>query len=434
MRRLFALVLISLLAVSIPKVSAQTPSNYLIRSIRYTLTDDQVVVDFTVEPSGGATPQTTVYLFDKTGRNLAQQTVKALAVGEKIATTLSVPRSQFAPGSSQTLYVVPGLSQFPSDVGEIAQFSQVTVPIPEIVVSAPVATEEASSPIPGLGISLPANINLSDPANLALVLGIVVVVVVLLWVFSVIGRMLFSRPPSLPTWQPPYVITPLIDPNSTNGRRQLWQQHAESDVLPVPCVPGDYKVRKLLLGSSGAKLGGWRVNGMRISQYDRYGRVARSQVVLPKKTVKALDKAVRKSASLDAAKAQRSVRPVAKTLTSAILKKTNKQSATLPVALDIRFVGMHGEVRILFELYGCDGGRWQEIDHWEPEMRVVNGSIHENFTYTLLGQYPAETRKQYQQRLSGDLTSLLALMVQAPPPPPPPPPELDTAENEVVST
>ncbi|MEO8395847.1 MAG: hypothetical protein ABI700_22825 [Chloroflexota bacterium] len=421
MRRLLVLLLIMLLVVS--SAAAQQAANYVIRDLRYNLTDDQVLVDFTVNNYGGAVLiETTVYLFDEGGRNLAHQVVKPLSANEKFPVTLSVQRSQFTPGSSQTLYIAVGVNQLPA---ERSQISHMTVPIPEIIVSgSPAAAAQNSGGLP---------INLSDPTNLALIIGIVVVVIVLLWVITVIGRLVFSRPPALPAWQPPYVITPLIDPNSTNGRRQLWQQHAESDVLPAPCAQGDYKVRKLLIGSNAVKLAGWRVTGLRISQYDRYGRVARSQTVLPKKTVKALDKAVRKSASLDSAKALRTARPIARALTKTILKKSNKQSATLPVALDIRLVGMHGEVRILFELYGCNGGSWQEIDHWEPEMRVVNGSIHENFTYTLLGQYPAESNKQYQQRLAVDLTNLLALMIQAPPPPPPPAPEQDTAENAVVS-
>ncbi len=150
--------------------------------------------------------------------------------------------------------------------------------------------------------------------------------------------------------------------------------------------------------------------------------------------VKSLDRAVRKSVTLDAEHAQRAVRSVARSLTSALLKRTNKQNAILPVALDLRFTGMHGEVRILFELYGCGGNSWNEIDHWEPEMRVVNGSIHENFTYSLTGQRADETRKQFGERLRTELTYLLAQMVQAPPPPPPPPPAEDTAETAAVST
>jgi hypothetical protein len=249
-------------------------------------------------------------------------------------------------------------------------------------------------------------------------------------VITLILRALFSRPPTLPAWQPPYVITQLVDPNSTNGRRQLWQQHAESDTLPLPCVPGNYMVRKILIGSSGAKLAGWRVTGLRITQYDRYGRVARSQTVLPKKTVKALDHAVRKSASLDWDKALKATRSAAKALSAAYLKKVKKGSATLPVAVDIRFVGIHGEVRILFELYGCNANAWHEIDHWEPEMRVVNGSIHENFTYTLFGQYPEETGKQFRKRFEADLNRALAAMVQAPPPPPA---AEDTSETAAIA-
>ena len=123
-------------------------------------------------------------------------------------------------------------------------------------------------------------------------------------------------------------------------------------------------------------------------------------------------------------------KPGAKALTAAYLKKAKKGSATLPVAIDIRFVGMHGEVRILFELYGCNGSAWNEIDHWEPEMRVVNGSIHENFTYTLLGQFPEEKSKQFRKRFETDLNRALAAMVQAPPPPPA---AEDTSETAAIA-
>lgn len=193
-------------------------------------------------------------------------------------------------------------------------------------------------------------------------------------------------------------------------------------------------VRKLLIGSDGVKLGGWHVSGVRISQYDRYGRVARSQIVLPRSTVRALDKAVRKSPSLeDAKRAVNAVRAAARGMTSALLKKNGKHNASLPVAFDIRFTGMHGEVRILFELYGCNAGAWQEIDHWEPEMRVVNGSIQENFTYTVLGQYPQENFKQFRQRLESDIRRVLASMVQAPPPMYAPVQAHDTTETQAIT-
>jgi hypothetical protein len=428
MRRLVVPILIALLVVS--GVAARQAVNYLIRGISSKIIGDQIAVEFTVINGGDSvTSEQPAHLFDSNGTVVASQTVRPLGKNQNVQIILTVPLSQFAPGTSQTIYAGVGLDQLPPQNGRtLGNIGTIEVVIPP---TAAQATPEVVAPvIAGLPI------NLHDSTNLALVIGIIVVVIVLLWVFTVIGRLLFSRPAALPVWQPPYVMTPLIDPNSTNGRRQLWQRHAESDVLPPPRIPGDFKVRKLLLGSNGVKLAGWRVTGMRIGQYDPYGPVKRSQTVLPKKIVKALDRAVRKSASLDSARAIKAARPIAKMLTKTMLKKTTRQSATLPVALDIRLMGMHGEVRILFELYGSNGASWQEIDHWEPEMGVVNGSIYENFTYTLLGQYPAETRKQYRQRLQNDLTNVLAAMVQAPPPPPPPPsspPPEDTAETAAVT-
>ena len=73
-------------------------------------------------------------------------------------------------------------------------------------------------------------------------------------------------------------------------------------------------------------------------------------------------------------------------------------------------------------------GHW--IDHWEPEMRVVNGSIHENFTYTFNGQFPDEKYSQFRKRFEHDLNRALAAMVQAPPPPPP---SEDTSETAAIA-
>ena len=427
MRRLLLISLFILLAAG--GTAAQQAIDYRILNISSQVTDGQVVVDFTIINNGSASGEQPVDLFDSNGDRLAASVVQPLAAGESIELELTTPASQFPSGRIQTFYVTVGLEQLPPPdqrgqigSGSIGSIGVFIPPLSQPTNSAPVG---APSIFPSL--------DLSKSDDLALVIGVAAIVLILLWVISVIVRLLFSRPPTFPTWQPPYVITPLIDPNSTNGRRQLWQQHAQSDTLPLPCSPGSYMVRKLLIGSSGGKLSGWRVTGLRISQYDRYGRVARSETIAKTGMIKSLDRAVRKSATLDAEHAERAVRSVARGLTSALLKRTNKQNAILPVALDLRFTGMHGEVRILFELYGCGGNSWNEIDHWEPEMRVVNGSIHENFTYSLTGQRPEENRKQFSERLRTELTYLLAQMVQAPPPPPPPPPAEDTAETAAVS-
>lgn len=452
MRRLTAFTLIILLTCAAVAAQQAQAVNYLVRGIASQVANSQVVVDFTVLNSGDpVTVEVMSRIFDATGRELAAAPVEPLNANESVRMTLTVPLSEFTPGSSQTLYAVVGLNQLPpaNQRTLFGNIGSIQVQIPAAPAATPITSGSSEGIVlpGGIRISLPAMslswINLSDPGSWLLIFLIFtlvfIIIFILVQVVKAIIRLLFSSPPTLPAWQPPYIFTPLIDPNSTNGRRQQWQQHAESDTLPSPCAPGSYMVRKLLIGSDGVKLRGWHVTGLRISQYDRYGRVARSQVVLPKGVVKTLDKAVRRSASLtDTKQAERAVGSTAKALTNTLFKKTGKQNAILPIALDIRFLGMHGEVRILFELYGCNTGMWQEIDHWEPEMHVVNGSIHENFTYTLMGQYPQETRKQFRQRLELDLRQLLAAMVQAPPKLPPPAPPVDTAEgdtveNEVVS-
>ena len=73
---------------------------------------------------------------------------------------------------------------------------------------------------------------------------------------------------------------------------------------------------------------------------------------------------------------------------------------------------MHGEVRILFELYYMEQGRWKNVDSWEPEMTITGKAIHENFTYTLHGLRAGEDYKAFPKRLQDDLTRLLANMLK----------------------
>ena len=277
-------------------VAAQQAVNYLIRGISSKIIGDQIAVEFTVINGGDQSRPTQPVASVRQQRHGRRQRRPSSrwAQNQNIQMILTVPLAQFTPGTSQTLYAGVGIDQLPPpNAAHTQQYRHASGRDPAGVGAARRSARDRLR----RAAALPHQPERSDQSRAGdwhRRGG-----VVLLWVLTVIGRLMFSRPPTLPAWQPPYVITPLIDPNSTNGRRQLWQQHAESDILPAPCAPGDYKVRKLLIGSSGVKLAGWRVTGLRISQYDRYGRVARSQTVLPKKTVKALDRAVRKSASLD---------------------------------------------------------------------------------------------------------------------------------------
>jgi hypothetical protein len=61
---------------------------------------------------------------------------------------------------------------------------------------------------------------------------------------------------------------------------------------------------KLLQGTDGRNLGNWKVTAMRLSQYDTYGRIARSQAVAERKWVKRLNNALRKRDSLPEDKLQ----------------------------------------------------------------------------------------------------------------------------------
>src|SRR5690606_8147483 len=111
----------------------------------------------------------------------------------------------------------------------------------------------------------------------------------------------------------------------------------------------------------------------------------------------------------------RKIRPISKALVNALKRRTNPRSAMLPVAVDLRLQGTHGEVRILFELFTAQGGRWQLLDRWEPDMIVVSKAIEESFTYSLYGMRPGETYKTYLVRLQNDLTRTLVEMVNKSP-------------------
>jgi hypothetical protein len=244
----------------------------------------------------------------------------------------------------------------------------------------------------------------------AILSALAVAMLLLALILWLIARMLFRRKPSFGNWQPPYATMPSMDPNSTYGRRQLWQQHAQNNALPLPCKDGSIQARKVLLGRDGYYLSGWKIKAARLTQYDMYGRVSRSQVLAPPGMVRRLNGIARRSATLERDRIERRVRPTANRLAKQFRKKVSKRSAMLPVALDVRLQGSHGEVRILFELYQCQRGQQQQIDAWEPEMIVVGKTIQESYTFTIAGQ-TGETFYEFRKRLKTDLTRVLADML-----------------------
>jgi hypothetical protein len=370
----------------------------------------RINIDFTVTNKGSdAHEDTIVRLLDpSSNENLDSRSLPPLKAQQQQGLTLSFPVGKYPAGSRHPLQIeiLSGTTLIRSE--------PVTAQIPGTPAPPPVATltvETAPSilTIPVIGIQ----IDRSNPRDVALLVGVVAVLLILLWIFWLIVRLLFQRPPIFGTWQPPYANMPPLNPDTIAGRRQMWQQHAQNGSLPGFCNESAIHARKLLLGMDSLPMSGWHVVALRMSQYDMYGRVARSQMLASKGIIRRLDRLARKSASLPPEKLSRQVRPAASSLAKGFLRKVNQRSAILPIALDLRLQGVHGEVRIVFELYQCQQGHWQMLDSWEPEMTIIGKTIHEGYTYTIYGQTGGETFKEFRQRLQQDLQRALAELVGA---------------------
>lgn len=256
-------------------------------------------------------------------------------------------------------------------------------------------------------------LNPDNPLFIAAVVAAVGIILVIVWLLSVLLRLFFGGDATLPPWQPAYRMNALNNPDSIAGRRQLWQQQAQSDALPLATEPGTFTARKVLIGMDGRKLGGWQINGMRIAQYDMYGRLGRTQVIFGRRSYRALNHLIRKPS----AKPQE-VERVAKAASRSIIRKFRRKirrTPTLPISLDIRFRGLRGDVRVLFELQQSLGTEWALADHWEPELAFPGDTLQENYTYVLNGQRSGENAKALSRRLESELTRMLIAMVSTPP-------------------
>ncbi len=424
MRRLSLLFLLLLFAAVPAGAQDQRPVYRIYVNTAAKIDNGQVTVVFGVTNTGGkALSEATAVLTESaTGALLATRPIPPLATGEIKTVTFTFAVSKLTPGqhslrasintdsggtvsdgnTASTGINIPGGADATAEAASGSSAEATAVP-----------AATASSPR-AIGFTVPGinrYIDLTQPQGIFITVAAVVIILLLLWVITVILRLLFQKPPKLTAWQPPYASTPMLDPNSSAGRRQLWQPHAQNDAITAPCVEGSYHIRKLLLGIDGDTLSGWHISAIRLSQYDMYGRVARSQTIAASGLTRRLDKAARKGSSLDDDQAFRMVRPVARSLVASFDRRVTDRNAMLPIALDVRLRGTHGEVQILFELYGCMQGYWQVVDQWEPEMIVTHGSIHENFTYTVFGQQPTEQRKAFRQRLETELSGIMAAMV-----------------------
>lgn len=395
--------------------TTQAPDYQIFVLQQPSLEGSNFTVQFGVYNIGGAsdTEATVILTIATTGEQLGIQTIPGVSAQGTQEVDFNFPANRFEPGSRHSLQASVGIDEIELRGSSTVGNNTVRLGF-EVPANLPTAEPgEAQASGEGLSFTIPGvdvEVDLTNPTTLAITIGVIVVLLILLWVAITILRLIFQKTPTIGPWQPPYASHAMVDPDSTAGRRQLWQPHAQNDALLLPCAEGSYHIRKLLMGADGSMLSGWQVTALRLSQYDMYGRVARTHTLASGGLTKKLDKAAHRR-EMDMERALKAVRPIARSMVAQFDKRLSKKNAGLPIALDLRLRGTHGEARILFELFGCRQGDWQLIDHWEPEMMVVQGAIAENFTYTLFGQHNGEAYKDYRKRLEDELTQMLAEMV-----------------------
>ena len=158
-------------------------------------------------------------------------------------------------------------------------------------------------------------------------------------------------------------------------------------------------------------MGGWRVKAMRSIQYDIYGRISRTEVLMPRGVIDKLNRLLERAPSQGEASLRKAIEPLAKRISRVTLAPIEKQNLPLPIALEVRFEGANGEARILFELYQHRGEDWQLLDAWEPDLGQTGARIPEQFNFTLNGQLPGEAAHEYKLRLRADVAALLLRML-----------------------
>ncbi|MCA9915517.1 MAG: hypothetical protein KC496_19320 [Anaerolineae bacterium] len=407
----------------LPVVAQQELRDYAITNtnVRYTEDETAFIIDVVVTNQGGNANRDTEAIFTIPAVDQEiRQTIPPLLADQSVTLSTSpLPFSDYPDNELLEVDIEVGIDlyvELPGSRDAENNVATVTVPIPARTTSLnPLSVENFSV---GDFFRLEDNtVIIGDQVfsreEFALGLLAIATVIIVLWLFTVIFRLIFRRSPSLGTWQPPYAMAPYFDQNSTEGRRQSWQQYAQNNLLLAAPTENNLHAVKMLVGADGGNLVNWKLTGLRLSQYDSYGRIARSQMVARKKWVKRLNLLIKKHQSEKPERLNRRAQAVARGLIGDFRKKVSRKNAFLPIALDVRFVGQHGEVRIFFELYQCNHNAWYLLDQWEPTMLVLAQKLQENFTFTMHGKNNAENLREFYQRLQEDLAWLLLEMLRA---------------------
>ena len=424
MRRLFVLLIV--LSVSILNSAAQgvqIPRDYAVisPSITFSPDNEQFNVQFTVRNAGiSATADSTIRIINLLDQSvMSEDVLPSIANGGTVTVNIPFMTRNYLDVPQLPIEIQVGLDALEPQDSPIAgnNIARISVAIPEL----PAAASGGNSPAVIDGITLPEG-GLTLGGNfipyetilggaIALVIGLLI-----LWVLSIILRALFRKKPEFTNWQASYSQIPMGDPNSKEGRRQAWQNHAQNGLILAAPMPNNLHAVKLLMGTDGESLSNWKLTGIRISQYDNYGRVSRSQLIASRGWTNSLNNLVRRRSKLKPEVLEKQVQGMARNLIKQFKRNVNAKSAFLPVALDLRFEGKHGEIRILFELYQAQSSMWVRLDQWEPAMSVNTPIIQESYTFTIHGMSGAEKLPDYVKRLTDDTAWLLneLLRVRAP--------------------
>ncbi len=425
----FHLLILVLLSAFAAAAQGQ-PRDYAISVDGVGYTADAAVISFTVSNQGGdALAASEVFISEyQTGQVVTSAELPALAADESRNFSLPMPLAGLT-ADNVSIQIQAGIDEFELEGSPIARNNTQLFLINRAdaglsggdSAGSPGSSASAQNydlyiPLVNLGFNfqddgIEVNGRGYSQRDLLIFAGMTLAALFCLWLLSLILRLIFRRPPKFEPWQPPYAVNNWHDPNSALGRRQAWQFHAQSSAISAAGAPDQVTVIKRLLGRDGDILGGWMVRAVRTAQYDIYGRISRSEVVMSRKINQQLNRIMRRAPGLDTVELRKALTPVSKRLCKSALAAIEKQNRALPLALDMRLDGLQGEVRILFELYQYRNSAWHLIDHWEPELGQTGARVPEHLTFTLNGQLPGENYKEFKARLRDDMTNLLAGML-----------------------
>ena len=310
-------VLIYLLIAAVAIFAQANPRDYSISLPRVSYTADGAVavVNFTVGNRGGDArePSQIIIAENQTGQVAVNETLPALAAGAEQAFSIQLRLADLQ-GDDLFFKIEAGIDEFELSGSPIARNNSQLFRInaadarsgsgsPAGSASPARAQHDLFIPIVNLGISFHADgIQFNDSrysvGEILRGLGLAAAALFCLWLLSLILQLIFRRPPTFETWQPPYAVNTWYDPNSALGRRQGWQFHAQNSSISAARVPDQVTVIKRLLDRNGVVLGGWKIKAARTVQYDIYGRISRTEVVMPRTLIRQLNRIARRAPTL----------------------------------------------------------------------------------------------------------------------------------------